>query len=174
MKGTLLTFCTNWGFTVISWSMAFSRSSSSMHFSIWWQTRLKVVSEFRSAYLRFNAEYWHGATGSQCHDLERLALRRFWNQRFECRKLTEYKCRVAPRRDLGQHPIIKHIQICCRETENTHTTRDKDYTSFRVEFATTLSYQTPPVFTGFWILTCQRGSVEVYCVTLHCFSASEI
>lgn len=28
------TFCTNWGFTVISWSMDFSFSSNSIHFSI--------------------------------------------------------------------------------------------------------------------------------------------
>lgn len=29
------TFCTNWGFTVISWSIDFSFSSSSIHFSIY-------------------------------------------------------------------------------------------------------------------------------------------
>lgn len=34
MRRTRFTFWTNWGFTVISWSMAFSRSSSSIHFSI--------------------------------------------------------------------------------------------------------------------------------------------
>lgn len=40
----LLTFCTNWGLTVISWSIAFSRSSSSMHFSICTTDPVNMVS----------------------------------------------------------------------------------------------------------------------------------
>lgn len=42
-----LTFCTNCGFTVISWSIDFSFSSSCIHFNIWKERKKKTRAHFQ-------------------------------------------------------------------------------------------------------------------------------
>lgn len=51
-----LTFCTNCGFTVISWSIDFSFSSSSIHFNIC--TKYRQEREYETALELSNAYMW--------------------------------------------------------------------------------------------------------------------